>query len=136
MEKIIKNAIRCNHCGDVIESTHRYDFVTCSCGCCSVDGGKDYLKRTFADSQDDFTELSVIEDSEKIFDKKNRNGDENMMNTEWIPYMKAYRLYDARYPQKTVAYEENAAVAEQRAIEEGYSGLVICDTNTMHAECQ
>lgn len=48
--------------------------------------------------------------------------------------MKAYRLYDARYPQQTVAYEEDEAEAEQRALEEGYSGLVICDTDTMHIE--
>jgi hypothetical protein len=41
MEKIIKNAIKCVHCGDIIESRHRHDFVTCSCGCCSVDGGTD-----------------------------------------------------------------------------------------------
>ena len=35
---IIRNAIRCNHCGDVIESVHRHDFRTCRCGCVSVDG--------------------------------------------------------------------------------------------------
>ena len=29
---IIRNAIRCKNCGDVIESTYRYEFVTCSCG--------------------------------------------------------------------------------------------------------
>ena len=29
---IIKNAIRCNICGDKIESKHRHDFVTCKCG--------------------------------------------------------------------------------------------------------
>ena len=36
---IIRNAIRCNICGDEIESKHRHDFVTCKCGDCSVDGG-------------------------------------------------------------------------------------------------
>lgn len=35
---IIKSAIRCNLCGDEIESKNRHDFVTCSCGACSVDG--------------------------------------------------------------------------------------------------
>ena len=29
--RIIRNAARCNHCGDVIESTYRHDFKTCSC---------------------------------------------------------------------------------------------------------
>jgi Zn finger protein HypA/HybF involved in hydrogenase expression len=45
--KIIKNAVRCLTCGDTIESKHRHDFVTCSCGRISVDGGHDYLKRSF-----------------------------------------------------------------------------------------
>ena len=39
MRKIIRNAIRCNHCGDVIESTYRHEYVPCSCGQVAVDGG-------------------------------------------------------------------------------------------------
>ena len=60
MRKIIRNAIQCKHCGDVIESTYRHDFVTCSCGACSVDGGHDYLRRCFthATQEDDFIDLS------------------------------------------------------------------------------
>ena len=27
MRKIIRNAIRCNHCGDVIESTYRHEYA-------------------------------------------------------------------------------------------------------------
>ncbi len=67
MQKIIRNMIKCNHCGDVIESTYSHDFVTCSCGCCSVDGGTDYLKRGFANSTDDFTDLSIFDEDEKSF---------------------------------------------------------------------
>lgn len=55
---IIRNAIRCNICGEEIESKHRHDFVTCKCGSCSVDGGHNYLRRSFK-SPDCFTELSV-----------------------------------------------------------------------------
>ena len=40
MKKIVKNMIKCNLCGDIIESKHRHDYVTCKCGSCSVDGGK------------------------------------------------------------------------------------------------
>lgn len=65
MRKIVKNMIKCKLCGDIIESTHRHDFVTCMCGCCSVDGGTDYLRRGFAHSKDDFIELSIFEDIEK-----------------------------------------------------------------------
>ena len=56
---IIVNKIRCNHCGDEIESRSVHDFVTCSCGCCSVDGGKCYLRRCFRGTPEDFTDLSV-----------------------------------------------------------------------------
>ena len=37
------------------------------------------------------------------------------LNAEWIPYMKAYRVYDPEYPQQTVAY--------------------VADADTMHVEC-
>ena len=57
---IIRNAARCNHCGEVIESTYRHDFKTCSCGHVSVDGGHDYLRRCYA-SPDDYTDLSETE---------------------------------------------------------------------------
>lgn len=45
--KIIANKIQCKNCGDVIESKFRHHFVMCSCGDTSVDGGTDYLKRSY-----------------------------------------------------------------------------------------
>ena len=58
--RIIRNAIKCNTCGDIIESVYTHDFKTCSCGRVSVDGGHDYLRRCFAESQDDYTDLSEV----------------------------------------------------------------------------
>jgi hypothetical protein len=49
---ITRNAAKCKKCGDEIVSTHRHDFVRCTCGAVSVDGGKDYLKRSYADPAD------------------------------------------------------------------------------------
>lgn len=43
--RIIRNSARCPTCEDEIESKHRHDFVSCSCGAVFVDGGKDYLRR-------------------------------------------------------------------------------------------
>ena len=60
MRRIVKNAIKCNHCGDIIV---RHDFISCSC----VDGGNNYLRRGFLHSPDDFIEMSEFED-EKILD--------------------------------------------------------------------
>ncbi|MCR4708200.1 MAG: hypothetical protein K5746_09690 [Clostridiales bacterium] len=59
--RIIRNVIRCNHCGDVIESAYRHDFRSCSCGCVSVDGGHDYLRRCFVNNPADYTDLSITE---------------------------------------------------------------------------
>lgn len=62
MRKIKRNAIRCNHCGDVIESRNSHDFVICSCGTCAVDGGLDYLRRM--GDEGDFEELAEYEEEQ------------------------------------------------------------------------
>lgn len=65
MRKIIKNAIQCKLCGEVIESKHVHDFVQCKCGACAVDGGHEYLRRCFRD-KDCYIDLSEsIETSEE-----------------------------------------------------------------------
>lgn len=63
MATIIKNAIQCKKCGDIIESTNVHDFVPCSCGACSVDGGHDYLRR--CGNLEDMIDLTVIEPDDK-----------------------------------------------------------------------
>lgn len=57
---IIKNAIRCNLCGDEIESTRVHHFVTCKCGACSVDGGHEYLRRVYKE-EGCFTDISICQ---------------------------------------------------------------------------
>ena len=66
MERIKRNMIKCNYCGDIIESTYTHELKSCSCGRVSVDGGHEYLRRTFSDSPSDYTELSEWEDEEDI----------------------------------------------------------------------
>jgi hypothetical protein len=61
-QRILTNSIRCKHCGGVIESRHRHDFVPCKCGAVFVDGGRDYLRRGFRTSpDDDYEELSTYD---------------------------------------------------------------------------
>lgn len=50
----------------------------------------------------------------------------NKLVAEWIPYMKAYRVYDPHKPQDTVVYEKD----EDRLEEEG---VAICDAE--HDAC-
>lgn len=63
VNRIIVNKIKCNLCGDVIESKYTHDYKVCSCGSVSVDGGLEYLRRGYKTSPEDFEELSeTIED--------------------------------------------------------------------------
>jgi len=39
-----RKGIHCLNCNEVIFSSYRHDYSTCSCGGCDVDGGKDYFK--------------------------------------------------------------------------------------------
>lgn len=43
--RIIRNAIQCARCDDIIESKTRHDFKFCSCGAVAVDGGLDHTRR-------------------------------------------------------------------------------------------
>lgn len=60
-----RNRIRCLYCDEVIESKHRHDYKSCSCGKTAVDGGTDYM-RVVGDLHmirlvnDDDTEENVI----------------------------------------------------------------------------
>lgn len=56
MKVLRRNAIRCNICGDEIESRTTHEYRTCSCGACAVDGGLDYTKRV--GNRANFTDIS------------------------------------------------------------------------------
>lgn len=66
MKKLIRNAIRCNNCKDIIESKHTHDFKFCKCGMVGIDGGLNYTRRIFKNSPNDFTDLSEWREVEEI----------------------------------------------------------------------
>ena len=47
----MKNRAKCRLCNDILESFHRYDFVSCKCGEISIDGGSDHLHCSAKDWQ-------------------------------------------------------------------------------------
>ena len=56
---ILRNAIQCTHCGKIIESRHRHDYVSHECKRpdgtpteIAADCGKDYLRRMYTDNGD------------------------------------------------------------------------------------
>ena len=63
-ERILRNRARCLICDDIIESKYRNNFVTCSCGNLSVDGGTDYIRRGFRNGRNSFKNMN--EYGEKI----------------------------------------------------------------------
>lgn len=71
MTKIIRNAAKCLGCGDVIESKHVHNFVTCSCGKLSVDGGREYLRRCFAE-YDGYEDISIVEEENEEVEDMNK----------------------------------------------------------------
>lgn len=55
---VFYNKAKCLICGEVIESKHVHDYVTCSCGNLSVDGGSWYCKRIYETGT--WEELSIF----------------------------------------------------------------------------
>lgn len=58
-QRLLRNQAQCLRCGDVIESTHVHDLVSCSCGQLFVDGGLEYLRR--GGDPEWYDELSIYE---------------------------------------------------------------------------
>ena len=84
---IISNKIKCKFCGDIIESKNRHDFKFCSCGKCAVDGGHDYLKRSYSgdNPEECFEDLSVVIEEnleEEYLEKLKKIQDEYYDDTE------------------------------------------------------
>ena len=59
--EIARNAIRCNACGDEIESKLPYDDIQCKCKACTIDGGLCYIRRKLRMGAS-YTELSEIKE--------------------------------------------------------------------------
>ena len=51
-EVVVINKCQCTKCGDIIESKHRHDYVSCNCGAIFTDGGTEYIRRGFTSEAD------------------------------------------------------------------------------------
>jgi hypothetical protein len=71
----MKNRAKCKLCGDIIESFHPLDYVSCGCGEISVDGGAAYKCsakdwNNFLRIDDEGNEIiPIIKDESKPIDK-------------------------------------------------------------------
>jgi hypothetical protein len=53
---IIRNAVKCNKCQEVLQSTHVHDYVECLCQETMVDGGNEYFRYGGSDVETLFVE--------------------------------------------------------------------------------
>lgn len=105
--KIKSNKIQCNHCKSVIESKYTHDFVWCHCHKVAVDGGKEYLKRTFS-KLSDYTEMSDVDKSEEdaiIAASKKRRQDTKEKNRQ-VKKANAKKLADKKAESKKKKAED------------------------------
>lgn len=65
LPKIIKNMCRCKKCGDVIESKHCHDWVSCKCGAIFTDGGRECIHRGWKDDMEAEIEDMTVYAEEK-----------------------------------------------------------------------
>ena len=61
--KLKRNRAQCRVCNDIVESTFRHDFVSCSCGEIFVDGGLAYA-RAGAKNFENFIDMVEYEKEE------------------------------------------------------------------------
>jgi hypothetical protein len=71
MYKITRNKAQCLLCGEIIESKFTHDYVTCSCGNLSVDGGRSYLRR--CSKLHEWVDLSEVEQDEETQETEIKN---------------------------------------------------------------
>ena len=64
-EHIEVNAVKCLLCGDIIESMYRHDFKWCRCRNVAVDGGHDYVKRSY-EKQGTWEEITTRAELDKL----------------------------------------------------------------------
>lgn len=79
----MRNRAKCKLCGDIIESFHLHDYVSCKCGEISIDGGLDYLKATandyanFLRVDDEGNEITVQYKEEPTDEKADKKEQQN-----------------------------------------------------------
>jgi len=114
---IVQNAVSCNGCGDFIVSKHRHDFVTCTCGAISVDGGQEYLRRVGSLEKGSYNDHSWSL-PDKLY-KDCAEAVEEAMNTNRNKFGIANAVMRAlREAHRVIAEDEQRILAENKNIDE------------------
>lgn len=129
--RIVRNAVRCGRCQEVIESRHRHDFVRCGCKLSAVDGGWSYLRRVgwHALSED----LSVVVDVEEDEDGNLLSYD--FINPDWIGEALQSAIYDSDTCYTDREAEERMQDVFRRSAGREESILCVPCVYERHADC-
>ena len=133
MGKIIANRVKCLKCKNIIESTHRHDYVPCSCGNIAVDGGVAYLRRGGKgiddNSYEELSEYEYIEINKQhdkdgfiLIDKKN----EDILEDAF--YCLGNALFLDKRKSKQISKDTSKSILEQYEWEDD-SALWILESN-------
>lgn len=49
------------------------------------------------------------------------------LNADWVKTEDAYRVYDRRHPQQTIAYDDDIVAIADWAYDHGYEGVNVTD---------
>lgn len=66
---ILRNSAHCDECDTEIVSTHRHDWVSCTCGAIFVDGGRSYLRRGWTEGKS-WADTSELTDKPRDLDDR------------------------------------------------------------------
>ncbi len=97
MTIILRNRAQCVYCDDILESTFRHDYRTCSCGKAMVDGGRAYLRHNLGQR-----DLSVTIPS---FDDMSAETTRKLIN-DFEEWNEAFKAKEEEHPDRADALRD------------------------------
>ena len=130
---VVSNQMRCEICGEFIESTYRHDYRKCACGNIGVDGGHDYARQTRRTER--FSDYTVFGwaaegDVRAIVDALEAEGPRTSFQARMIAG-KPMRTYEVagrerRFEKEVVAYSEGRTKYEAvRPVVAAHPGMCV-----------
>jgi hypothetical protein len=101
----MRNRAKCKLCGDILESFHVHDYVTCKCGEIGIDGGLQYAKcsardwKNFIRIDDNGHEIiPVVKESADAIEQERTETPPALSRKEKIEMLERMIKYDGELP--------------------------------------
>lgn len=93
----MRNRAKCRLCGDIVESKHQHDYVSCSCEEIAVDGGNAYHRACFK-NRENF--IALDDDGNEIIPKHEKDEKEPVPQEKLAEYAKEVMKSPPNRPSK------------------------------------